>query len=439
MLPDVALLRIFDFYIMDEDRVEAWHTLVHVCREWRIVVFGSPRRLNLQLLCTASSSIGTRGKLDAWPLLPIVVRVDGYENWRTDNIVAALEHKDRVHQLRFRDLPSWLLEAVLANLKQPFPALTDLELVSEDETIVVNPDLFLGGSAPSLRSLLLDYVPFPELPKLLLSTVHLADLRLHNISHSGYISSEAMVTALSTLTRLKRLWLEFESPIQQERKSRRRLPTRTLLPVLTKLAFTGVCEYLEDLVAQLDPSLLYKLDVTFFHQPIIDTPELAHFITRTPKFRAHDEARVIFFDSSVSVASETFDQRLHLEILCELPNQLLSLAQVCSSSFPQVLISGVKRLYIDTGYWRRGWQGGNQWLDILRPFTGVNGLYVSPECTPHIAFSLQELVGERGLEILPALQTLFLQETLPLGHVQDAIGRFVAARQLSGHPVAVSL
>ena len=34
MLPDVALLRIFDFYIMNEDRIEAWHTLVHVCREW---------------------------------------------------------------------------------------------------------------------------------------------------------------------------------------------------------------------------------------------------------------------------------------------------------------------------------------------------------------------------------------------------------------------
>ena len=207
MLPDVALLRIFDFYIMNEDRIEAWHTLVHVCREWRIVIFGSPRRLDLQLLCKVNSSIRIREKLDGWPLFPIVVWADGYETWRADNIIAALEHKDRVRQLRFLELSSWLLETVLAKLWQSFPALTHLELQSEDETILADHDSFLGGSAPSLRSLLLDYVPFPGLPKLLLSTIHLADLRLRNISHSGYISSEAMVTTLSTLTRLERLWL----------------------------------------------------------------------------------------------------------------------------------------------------------------------------------------------------------------------------------------
>ena len=102
-------------------------------------------------------------------------------------------------------------------------------------------------------------------------------------------------------------------------------------------------------------------------------------------------------------------------------------------------MSGVKHLYIDTGYWRRGWQGGNQWLEILRPFTSVNGLYVSLECTPPTAFSLREIVGERCLEVLPALQNIFLKERLPLRCVQDAIGQFVAARQLVGHPVAVSL
>ena len=30
MLPDVALLEIFHFYV-DEARTEAWHALVHVC------------------------------------------------------------------------------------------------------------------------------------------------------------------------------------------------------------------------------------------------------------------------------------------------------------------------------------------------------------------------------------------------------------------------
>jgi len=61
-VPDDVLLKIFDFYV-DEDgdkyfetfnnqRIEKWKTLAHVCRRWRSIVFQSPRRLNLRLLCT---------------------------------------------------------------------------------------------------------------------------------------------------------------------------------------------------------------------------------------------------------------------------------------------------------------------------------------------------------------------------------------------------
>ena len=57
MLSDDVLLGMFDFYV-DEDGetkedVEVWQVLVHVCRRWRSIVFGSPRRLNLQLFCTS--------------------------------------------------------------------------------------------------------------------------------------------------------------------------------------------------------------------------------------------------------------------------------------------------------------------------------------------------------------------------------------------------
>jgi len=38
-------------------------------------------------------------------------------------------------------------------------------------------------------------------------------------------------------------------------------------------------------------------------------------------------------------------------------------------------------------------------------------------------------------EVLPALQTLFLEEKLPSGPIQDAIGQFVAERQL---PITIS-
>ena len=446
MLPDVALLTIFDFYVHEElghfgDPLEAWYTLVHVCREWRNLVFGSRRRLNLRLLCTYITSV--KKMLDIWPPLPLILRSDGESEaiWDVDNIVAALEHNDRVHELSFFGFSSSLLEDVLTKLQQPFPALTHLVLQYGNDSMLVDPDSFLGGSAPSLRSLLLDSIPFPGLLKLLLSTTHLADLRLWNISHSGYISSEAMVTALSTLTSLERLWLEFESPIYPDQKSPHPpLLTRAILPALTELLFSGVGEYLEDLVARIDAPLLHDLDITFFHQPMFDTPQLAQFISRTPKFRAHDELHVDLSDRKVSVTlTQASDQRVHLQVICRPPHQLLSLAQVCSSSFPCAFISAVKYLYIEGRYWRKGDIKRSRWLEFFQPlaFTAVKGLYLSQQLASSIVLALQKLTGERVTEVLPSLETLFL-ETFPSGPVEDAIVRFVAARQLAGHSIAIS-
>jgi hypothetical protein len=183
-------------------------------------------------------------------------------------------------------------------MQQPFPALTHLELQARGETLVF-PDSFLGGSAPQLQTLIdthLGHIPFPGLPKLLLSATHLVELRLHGIPPSGYFSPEAMATCLSVLSLLEYLAIGFKSPRScPDRKGRRPPPlTRTLLPALNKLRFTGVSEYLEHLVARIDAPLLDKLDITFFHRLIFDTPQLAQFLSRTPKFRAHDEVRVAF-------------------------------------------------------------------------------------------------------------------------------------------------
>ena len=92
-LPDVALIEIFDSY-MYEEQIEAWYALVHVCRKWRKVVFGSPRRLNLRLYCRAGTPV--RETLDVWPPLPIVVMIYGDEAWDEGDIVSALERNDRV-------------------------------------------------------------------------------------------------------------------------------------------------------------------------------------------------------------------------------------------------------------------------------------------------------------------------------------------------------
>src|ERR1700722_10362373 len=133
MLSNDVLLAIF-YFCADEDpftkkEMEAWQALVHVCRRWRSLVFGSPRSLDLRLVCTPETP--ARDTLDVWPALPLVVLSDGPVE-SVDDIVAALERStaDRVCQINLKGIPSSHLKTVSAAMKGPFLELTDLLLWS---------------------------------------------------------------------------------------------------------------------------------------------------------------------------------------------------------------------------------------------------------------------------------------------------------------------
>ena len=455
MLPDVALLEIFDYYVNqvqeeeEEDslKIQAWHTLVHVCRKWRTIVLGSPRRLDLRLFCTDKTPV--KKTLAVWPPLPIVIGQYSQPT-QMNNIIVALEHNDRVCQIDLLGVTNPQLEEFLAAMQRPFPALTDLAIwlgdwrkdgLLEDEMPPVVTKSFLGGSAPRLQYLQLEHVPFPGLPKLLLSATGLVSLYIWNIPHSRYFPPEAMVRSLSMLTRLETLSLGFKSPLSHPVRESRRLypPTRYILIALTYFGFKGVSEYLEDLVAQIDAPLLDRFDIRFFHQLIFDTPQLAQFITRAPNIQPPAEVRIVFSDRYIEVTSpRTFPRKFVLGIRCRQSDwQLSSLSQICSSSFPEAFIPMVEHLYICEGkYWQPRWQDDiedSQWLEVLHPFSAVKYLYLSREFALRIAPALQELG-----EVLPSLQNLFLEDLHPSGPVDGAIGKFVAARQLTSHPIAVS-
>ena len=156
---------------------DAWHTLVHVCRRWRYFVFGSPRRLNLRLLCMNRRLAKT---LDTWPELPIVVHIDDWELCQPPSvtgIISVLKRHDRVCKVIIDNVSNSLLEE-LATVNEPFPALIELELVSikVDTPVPQLPESFLGGSVPCLRSLSLCGIPFCEIWKLLLFPATLSPL-----------------------------------------------------------------------------------------------------------------------------------------------------------------------------------------------------------------------------------------------------------------------
>ena len=437
MLPDIALLEIFDFYVKEAGRIEKWHTLIHVYRRWRNVVLGSPRRLGLQLFCTARKPV--RETLDVWPPLPIIIRHGHYQMLDMDNIVAALKHADRVCEIRLWPVPNSQWENVMEAMRRSFPELTDLrlKLQSKDESARIVPDSFLCGFAPRLRALRFESVPFPGLPKLILSAPCLVKISLQKIPHSGYISPKTMVDCLSTLTNLAELELSFMSPSCPDRESRRPpLFTRSVLPALRHFVFVGVSEYLEDLVACIDSPLLDSLQIKFFHQLIFNTPQLTQFISRSPKLKAREEARMdISYSGASVIIPGVLGKGLRLEISCNRSDwQLSSLEQVCRSSFPRTLISSLEHLHIcNDGFSQLLWQGdieNSQWLELLQPFTAVKSLHLSQEFTPRIVPALQELVKERMTGVLPALRCLCLEEGRPSGHIQEAITQFLTARAL---------
>jgi hypothetical protein len=151
--------------------------------------------------------------LDVWPALPIVIKVINVDLWRLDDIISTLEHNDRIYELNIPEALASQLNRILPAMQQSFPALTRLELGCGDETTPVQPDSFLGGSAPRLQYLILDRIPFPGLSKLLLSATRLVALEIWMIPLYGYISPAALVTALTVLTRLEYFDLLFQSPL----------------------------------------------------------------------------------------------------------------------------------------------------------------------------------------------------------------------------------
>src|SRR6266436_8594216 len=123
-----------------EMTVEAWKPLVHVCRQWRNVVFGSPRRLNLRLCCTPKTP--ARNMLDVWPTLPLLIWGDMSFSSSVDNIILALGQTNCVCQVDLCDLEDRESDKVLAAMQVPFPQLTELRLNSKGETPLVVPDSF---------------------------------------------------------------------------------------------------------------------------------------------------------------------------------------------------------------------------------------------------------------------------------------------------------
>lgn len=455
-LPEEILLEVFDFYRLEAmgrsrgGRPWKWHRLTHVCQRWRYVVSISPRRLRLQITCKSGAPI--EPILDTWPTLPIVVRYKGSRKPKRlpNNIVAAFRHPDRICDIDI-GVTSSVLESMVDATQRPFPLLERVHITSNDltgESVLPSPGNFMGGSTPRLQNVYLDGIvfPFPELRQLLLSSNHLVEIRLCNITDAGYFSPHALVSGLSALARLKRLEIHFHrsTSIPTQRDADPPPPLeRASLPSLTFLAFHGISKYLEGVVARIDfPSLTFVI-IKFLNEFIFEIPHLCRFIGRVDALKSPNE---VIVKPSQDNSSITFTQRgerrrnlgeLFLVISGgPLDWQLSSTTQIFTQLSP--LLSNVKVLAFGKYPSAPAVEEDvdpTQWLELFQPFRSVWNVRVTEKLVPDVALALGGLSDDAAPGVLPALITLTLEGHRDHPFVQDAAQRFVAQRQILGRRI----
>jgi hypothetical protein len=405
------------------------------------VIFGSPRRLNLQLVCTDKTP--TRTSLDIWPPFPIIIfcwyGVADEES--VENIMAGAERHDRISHILINGINGSALEKLATAMKQPLPTLKSFRLRSFDTSVPALPETFLGGSAPLLGTFRLRGIPFPTFPQFISSSTHIRYLSILDIPHSGYISPKAMVACLAALPNLEDLSIEFRSPLSRPPQTTPPPRTRTVLPALNYLSFCGVSEYFEDFVTQTDTPLLNELDITFFMDLIFEIPRLRLFIGRAEWLEPLNEAVIEFHDREILIRVGSIHW-LALKIRCERADwQLSSIVQIFGQQLP--LLTQVEQLEISQD--REAsieWidnpdMDSSLWLELFHLLIALQSLYVSAELVAPVAAALQELTEGGTMEVVPMLHDLLLEGLEPSGPVPEGIQSFVAARQLSGHHIAV--
>jgi hypothetical protein len=442
MLPDDVLLDIFDFHRISEPDYRPcqwkWGILVHVCRRWRQVIFASPLRLHIQLHCTDGTPV--RKHLGCWPAFPIVIDYGPFEGLSPndeDNVLAALEHPNRVCLLNLC-LSAEQLAKLVTVTREPFPVLTKLRLSLDDwdEWPVLGlPSGFLGGFVPCLQELRLNAIPFQELPTFLLSARDLVALHLACIPPTGYIPPEAMVACLATLPRLRSLYISLQISTSLRHRIDAALVTdaapvpRTVLPALTYIGSSDVCNYVEDLVARMDCPQFNSFNLTY-RNPSIDfqVSQIFKLINRSedPRLGLFRLVDVLLTPDNITLK---VSHKPHYVFIWLIGNNwgVWHVVQVFSQFSAK--LSNVRHLSI-TSWGRLPELGRTDWVQLLYPFTTLQTLCVVGNCVGHVAFALEGVDKEMADEWLPALDLVYL-ESWPVSSVAE----FCAVRRLCGRPV----
>ena len=466
MLPDNVLLEIFDSYRNNHDYytqayfiVWKWHLLAHVCRRWRHIIFESPRRLDLQILCVPGTPV--RKHLGIWPDFPIALDYSNMASLNVspddeDNIIAALEHPSRV--CHFLLSSTWWSEKIATAMQKPFPALRTLVIVSPRNFVpeLSIPDGFLGGSAPFLQNITLGDISFPALPMFLSSASDLVHLRLntYDIPLTRHISTKTMAACLVALPRLEtfhfdsnRLFITDPMPPPPI--------TRAILPALTAFNFKGSCEYLENLVARIDAPRLNQIKISYLERLNIQVVQLSEFFDRSVGSERSPFRQAIVRFSDLRCVNPLVNPTIGIVTFATYHptnhpgsdwhpaeafiSYIVADWRFCPMSqvlrqFSPILSSIVLLRFATNFLGNRPLQRADdlEWVHLLHQFSMVKFLYLDEQFAWYLARALKSVTGEMVAKALSSLDLIYLK-----GPPTSSIQKFVDVRLLSDRPVTV--
>ena len=390
--------------------------------------------------------------LDIWPALPIVIEASFDYDKDEDDIVGALEDRDRIVGISLWRVTQFKVKKCLRVMQQPFPVLKSLDLDLECGKFPhLHTDTFLGGSIPRLKRLSLTGCHFSALPTLLSSASELVDLHIGDflLTGRGQISPEEMSTCMSSLTRLQSLSINFRWRTELTYPTSQSPPPSTLaptvLPALINLSLGGPHGYLEDLLTRIDTPLLEHGGLRFYDVPNVYGPQIPQLIHRTAMFNFPSGVgvyidKVVSFELLSSIDSE---KKFYMsfpgsDTQTDLYTDVKLLEQLCARC--RTVLSHIEHLRLggDVEYWYTGPLSA-PWLKFLQPFTAVQTLHLSGSVMmPNVSRTLGELTEERAAEMLPVLHTLVLSwEREEVSEAARLVEPFIVARKHSEHPVAL--
>ena len=372
------------------------------------------------------------------PPLPLTINYNDQDITAEDElgILLALSHRDRVRRIGLWELLN--VGKFVTAMDDQFPILERMYVRSQTE--VALPVTF---QAPNLRRLRLWMASIPNLSPLLTNTAGLVTLSLLDIPTSAYFPPSYILTRLSLMAQLEKLFISFQSPIPNgdvERQSCQ-TPDTITLPNLRWFVFNGVSAYLERLVAWISAPSLNIFQVDLFNQPSFSVPHLWRFM-QTSENLTLSAVQVTFGAPSVSLHTVPgkWDCPLLLQIGCRhLDEQVASAVQFFGTLSP--VLSVVEQVTFSYEEHKQSSESHNnvdriQWRELLRPFTNAKAIHVQDDLVRKIFRSLPSDDGEPPLELLPNLEEVGYSGG---SDAQDAFTTFLNERQEAGYPVSLRL